>query len=75
MASAAHADCPKTGRYSVKIDSAPQGAPGGGLAAFFAAAGVPAPAPVLPQPSAPDPVVLSALAHEHGIEILPPPAA
>jgi hypothetical protein len=26
-ASAAHADCPKTGRYSVKIDSAPQGAP------------------------------------------------
>lgn len=23
----AHADCPKTGRYSVKIDSAPQGAP------------------------------------------------
>jgi hypothetical protein len=27
FASAAHADCPKTGRYSVKIDSAPQGAP------------------------------------------------
>jgi hypothetical protein len=27
VASTAHADCPKTGRYSVKIDSAPQGAP------------------------------------------------
>ncbi|MBV8763114.1 MAG: PEGA domain-containing protein [Deltaproteobacteria bacterium] len=27
VAGAAHADCPKTGRYSVKIDSAPQGAP------------------------------------------------
>lgn len=27
VASVAHADCPKTGRYSVKIDSAPQGAP------------------------------------------------
>lgn len=27
VASAAHADCPRTGRYLVKIDSAPQGAP------------------------------------------------
>jgi len=27
VVSTAHADCPKTGRYSVKIDSAPQGAP------------------------------------------------
>lgn len=27
VGSTAHADCPKTGRYSVKIDSAPQGAP------------------------------------------------
>ena len=27
MSATAHADCPKTGRYSVKIDSAPQGAP------------------------------------------------
>jgi hypothetical protein len=27
VAAIAHADCPKTGRYSVKIDSAPQGAP------------------------------------------------
>jgi hypothetical protein len=27
VAGLAHADCPKTGRYAVKIDSAPQGAP------------------------------------------------
>jgi quercetin dioxygenase-like cupin family protein len=57
------------------IASAPTGAPGGGLHRFFRAAGVPARARVLPAPEAPDPVVLTTLAADHGIEILPPPDA
>lgn len=56
------------------LSSAPGGATNGGSEAFFRAAGSPASAPVLPAPEAPDPVRLTALAAEHGIEILPPPA-
>lgn len=56
------------------LSSAPGGATNGGSEAFFRAAGSPATAPVLPAPEAPDPVRLTALAAEHGIEILPPPA-
>jgi mannose-6-phosphate isomerase-like protein (cupin superfamily) len=56
------------------IASAPTGAPGGGLHHFFEAAGEPAAAPILPTPREPDPVMLTALAARHGIEILPPPA-
>lgn len=41
---------------------------------FFEAAGVPASARVLPVPAAPDPARLAALAADHGIDILPPPA-
>jgi quercetin dioxygenase-like cupin family protein len=55
------------------IASAPQGAPGGGLHEFFQAVGAPAEAPVLPEPAAPDPVVVTALGALHGIDILPPP--
>jgi quercetin dioxygenase-like cupin family protein len=54
------------------ISSAPDGAPGGGAHEFFLAVGSPAPERVLPAPQAPDPVVLTALAALHGIEILPP---
>lgn len=54
------------------IASSPTGAPGGGLHHFFEAAGVPAEAPVLPVPEAPDPEVLTALAAGHGIAFLPP---
>lgn len=50
------------------------GHPGPGAEAFFRAAGRPATAPVLPEREAPDPVRLTALAADHGIEILPPPA-
>jgi len=56
------------------LTSSPAGARNGGAEAFFRAAGVPATAPVLPAPEAPDPVRLTALAADHGIEILPPPA-
>jgi quercetin dioxygenase-like cupin family protein len=56
------------------LTSAPAGATNGGAEAFFRAAGTPATAPVLPAPEAPDPVRLTALAADHGIEILPPPA-
>src|SRR3546814_232090 len=56
------------------LTSAPGGATNGGAEAFFRAAGAPAEAPVLPAPQAPDPVRLTALAAQHGIEILPPPA-
>lgn len=56
------------------LTSAPGGAANGGAEAFFRAAGTPATAPVLPAPEAPDPVRLTALAADHGIEILPPPA-
>lgn len=56
------------------ITSAPAGNTNGGAASFFRAAGRPATAPVLPELEAPDPVRLTALAADHGIEILPPPA-
>jgi len=56
------------------ITSAPTPPVNGGAEAFFRAAGSPAPAPVLPAPEAPDPVRLTALAAQHGIEVLPPPA-
>lgn len=56
------------------LASAPDGVLNGGAEAFFRAAGAPAEAPVLPAPEAPDPVRLTALAADHGIEILPPPA-
>lgn len=55
------------------LGSAPGGAPNGGSEAFFRAAGSPATALVLPALEAPDPVRLTALAADHGIEILPPP--
>lgn len=55
------------------LTSSPTGATNGGAEAFFRAAGTPADAPVLPAPEAPDPVRLTALAADHGIEILPPP--
>jgi quercetin dioxygenase-like cupin family protein len=59
----------------VLVITSSSGAPvHGGAEAFFRAAGTPAPAPVLPAPEAPDPVRLTALAADHGIEILPPPA-
>lgn len=54
------------------ITSSTGGTPAGGAEAFFRAAGGPATAPVLPAPEAPDPVWLTRLAAEHGIEILPP---
>ncbi len=57
------------------IASAPQGAPNGGLEAFFDAVGDPAPAPVLPAPAPPDPVLRGELAGRHGIELLGPPPA
>lgn len=47
----------------------------GGFHPFTVAAGQPADARVLPVPAAPDPAVLTALAADHGIEILAPPAA
>ena len=46
--------------------------PGGGLERFFAVAGVPAPVRALPEPSAPDPGALTAIADVHGIVIAPP---
>jgi quercetin dioxygenase-like cupin family protein len=57
------------------IASALGGAPAGGLHDFFRTAGVPAAARVLPAPEAPDPVALTRIAADHGIEILPPPGA
>lgn len=56
------------------IASSPEGDTNGGAGAFFKAAGMPASAPVLPVPEAPDPVQVTAIAAHHGIEILPPPA-
>jgi len=56
------------------ITSSSGTAANGGAEAFFRAAGSPATAPVLPAPEAPDPVRLTALAADHGIAILPPPA-
>ena len=47
------------------------GAPNGGLEDFFQVAGVPAPERVIPQPQAPDPVALTALANSHGVDFLP----
>lgn len=57
------------------LASAPGGAPGGGVEAFFDAVGEPAPAPVLPEPAAPDLGVVGAAAARCGIELLGPPAA
>ena len=54
------------------IASAPQGAPGGGLHHFFESAGTPATGPVLPEPQAPDPIALTALASAHGVDLFPP---
>ena len=56
------------------LTSSARGVANGGAEAFFRAAGTPADAAVLPAPEAPDPVRLTRLAAEHGIEILPPPA-
>lgn len=47
------------------------GAPNGGLEDFFQSAGVPARARRIPQPEAPDPVALTALAKSRGIDLLP----
>jgi len=55
------------------LASAPGGAPGGGVAEFFEAVGEPAPAPVLPAPTAPDPEVVVATGGRYGITFLPPP--
>lgn len=57
------------------LASAPGGAPGGGVEAFFDAVGEPAPAPVLPEPAVPDLGVVGAAAARFGIELLGPPAA
>jgi len=65
--------CTPSARMLV-ITSSASGGTNGGAEAFFRAAGTPADAPVLPAPEAPDPVRLTRLAAEHGIEILPPPA-
>ena len=62
-----------TARVLVITSSA--GAPTGGARRFFAAAGEPAAAPVLPEPKAPDPELLTSLAADQGITILPPPPA
>ena len=56
------------------IASAPAGAPNGGLHHFFESMGTPATSPVLPEPQAPDVHRLTALAGDHGVEFLPPPA-
>jgi hypothetical protein len=65
--------CTDTARM-LAIRPVPGGAPAGGLEAFFRAASTPAPAAVLPSLQAPDPVALTALAANYGIEFLPPPA-
>ena len=54
------------------IGSSSEPVANGGLQHFFTAAGEPAAAPVLPEPSAPDPATLTAIAEAHGIAILPP---
>jgi quercetin dioxygenase-like cupin family protein len=56
------------------ITSRPGAGAAGGFHPFMTAAGVPATAPVLPEPAAPDPVRLGALAAAHGITILAPEA-
>jgi quercetin dioxygenase-like cupin family protein len=56
----------------VLVITSPGGAPNGGLEDFFQTAGVPAGGRHLPQPQAPDPVALNALAASHGIDIFPP---
>jgi len=55
------------------INSGPDGSRRGGFERFVERAGVPAPAPVLPAPSPPDPVALKTIGAECGIDILPPP--
>ena len=62
-----------TARMLVLTSSA--GATAGAARRFFAAAGEPALAPVVPEPQEPDPARLTALAAEQGITILPPPPA
>ena len=57
------------------ITSSPTGVANGGLHHFFQVAGTPATERVLPSPAAPDPAVLTAVAADHGITILPPPGA
>lgn len=47
----------------------------GGFDQFVAAAGTPATELRLPEPVAPDPVLVTQLAAAHGIRILPPPGA
>ena len=56
------------------ITSSPGGATNGGFERFVHEVGTPATARVLPEPAAPDPVRLTRVAAEHGIEILPPAA-
>jgi len=56
------------------ITSSPTGSTNGGFEDFIQQVGSPATARVLPEPQAPDPVVLTTVAADHGITILPPPA-
>ena len=56
------------------ITSSLSGATNGGFEDFIRQIGSPASARVLPEPQAPDPVVLTTVAADHGITILPPPA-
>jgi hypothetical protein len=54
------------------INSSPEGAMNGGFTNFIEAIGEPAPARVLPVPAAPDPVAVTTLGANFGIEILAP---
>ena len=56
------------------ISSSPDATRRGDFERFVDAVGTPATARVLPEPAAPDPAVLTTVAAEYGIEILPPPA-
>jgi len=55
------------------ISSSPTGNTNGGTHHFFEAVGEPAAALMIPVPQAPDPALLTAVAAEHAIDILPPP--
>ena len=64
----------ETARMLVLV-SAPGGEPRGGVTGLFEAVGEPARARVLPEPSAPDPAAVAAVAAACGIELTGPPAA
>ena len=59
----------------LSISSAPSGNTNGGFPHFLKEVGEPATALALPEPQAPDPVVLVASAATHALEILPPPGS